>query len=231
VTNAGPVAAGALTSTLTFTRPTYIGIPWSGRAWPYPSALSFSSVPGLVRNMTVTLNSFSHTYPGDVSALLVGPGGQSVVLMSNVGGGADASWITLKFNDWANPLASGTLHLLSFTGLVMHRHFPTPPWPGGSYRLLRRGTGLAVRVRQRGLGRWEHRRRNGNHDGDKDTVTLWIYAARRYWFSHRPVGAATRAARRRGELLPVNALLSYYRCHRAHHGGVIITQPPSHPPQ
>ena len=118
VTNAGPVAAGALTSTLTFTRPIYIGIPWwSGRAWPYPSALSFSSVPGLVRNMTVTLNSFSHTYPGDVSALLVGPGGQSVVLMSNVGGGADASGITLRFNDVGTTMpASGTL-----TSTVIYR--------------------------------------------------------------------------------------------------------------
>ncbi len=99
VTNTGPVPAGALTTTLAFTNPTYIGIPWAGRAWPYPSAISFSSVPGLVRNMTVTLNSFSHTYPGDVSVLLVGPGGQSVVLMSSAGGGTGASGITLSFND------------------------------------------------------------------------------------------------------------------------------------
>ena len=49
-----------------------------------------SSVPGLIQNMTVTLHSFNHTYPGDVSALLVGPSGQGVVLMSNAGGGPDA---------------------------------------------------------------------------------------------------------------------------------------------
>jgi uncharacterized repeat protein (TIGR01451 family) len=112
VTNAGPVPAGALTTTLSVANLHAIGIPdvVHGAAWPYPTTAYVDSMPGLLQNMTVTLNSFSHDYPGDVSILLVGPSGQSVVLMSNAGGGIHASGIALTFNDAGAALpANGAL--------------------------------------------------------------------------------------------------------------------------
>jgi uncharacterized repeat protein (TIGR01451 family) len=112
VTNAGPVPAGALTTTLSVRNMYGIGIPdlVHGAGWPYPTTAYVDSMPGLLQNMTVTLNSFNHTYPGDVSVLLVGPSGQGVVLMSSVGGGTDAAGVTLAFNDAGVALpASGAL--------------------------------------------------------------------------------------------------------------------------
>lgn len=140
VTNAGPVPAGALTTTLSVANMHAIGIPdvVHGAAWPYPTTAYVDSMPGLLQNMTVTLNSFSHDYPGDVSILLVGPSGQSVVLMSNAGGGIHASGIALTFNDAGGALpANGAL-----TSTIVYRPTnygigglpaPAPPGPyGGS---------------------------------------------------------------------------------------------------
>ncbi len=138
VTNAGPVSAGALTTTLSAGNLHAIGIPGltHGAAWPYPSTVYVDSVPGLLQNLTVTLASLNHTFPGDVSILLVGPSGQGVVLMSNAGGGIDASGIALTFNDAGtqNLPANGAL-----TSTVVYR--PTnygigglpAPAPSGPY--------------------------------------------------------------------------------------------------
>ena len=49
--------------------------------------------------MTVTLSGISHTFPGDIDVLLVAPGEQSVVLMSDAGGSFDLSGTTLTFDD------------------------------------------------------------------------------------------------------------------------------------
>ena len=137
ITNAGPVSAGVLTNTLAFNNPRAIGIPWVGRAAPYPSTLYLSSMDGVVQNITLTLNNFSHTYPGDVSALLVGPGGQSVMLMSNAIGGTDANNVTLHFNDAGVSLPlSGTItstviyHPTSY-GLTGDLADPAPAGPYG----------------------------------------------------------------------------------------------------
>ena len=54
--------------------------------------------------MTVTLDQFSHSWPDDVDVLLVGPGGQTTMLMSDVGGQVDASGLTLTFDDAEAPL-------------------------------------------------------------------------------------------------------------------------------
>ncbi len=137
VTNAGPVSAGALTTTLSVANLHAIGIPGAvhGAAWPYPTTVYVDSMPGLLQNMTVTLASLNHTFPGDLSILLVGPSGQSVVLMSNAGGGIHASGITLRFNDVGTNLpANGAL-----TSTVVYR--PTnygigglpAPAPSGPY--------------------------------------------------------------------------------------------------
>ena len=76
----------------------------------YAAATGTVSLPPVTK-VTVTL-SLSHTYPADVDILLVGPTGQSVVLMSDVGGGTDAVNVALTFDDLgpglSTPLSSGT---------------------------------------------------------------------------------------------------------------------------
>src|SRR5690606_38863387 len=59
----------------------------NGRATPYPITNVVSGLSGDVATVSVTLANFSHPYPDDVDILLVGPNGQSVVLMSDAGAG------------------------------------------------------------------------------------------------------------------------------------------------
>jgi glucose/arabinose dehydrogenase/subtilisin-like proprotein convertase family protein len=95
--------------------PAPILVPSSGSATPYPSLLSVSGFQGLLTGITVTLNALSHTSPSDLQVLLVGPRGQSVILMSDVGGGYDVTNINLTLDDAApsllpdgQPLVGGT---------------------------------------------------------------------------------------------------------------------------
>src|SRR5262249_14161987 len=82
----GPPAAHA--DMMTFNNLTPVAIPGSGTQGPgapYPSAISVSGLTGPITDVTVTLNNLTHTFIPDVGVLLVGPGGQSVVLMDFVG--------------------------------------------------------------------------------------------------------------------------------------------------
>jgi subtilisin-like proprotein convertase family protein len=81
--------------------PASITIPNSGVASPYPSVLNVSGIAGTVTKVTATLHGLTHTFPGDLDVLLVGPGGQKVILMSDVGGGNDVNNVTLTFEDGA----------------------------------------------------------------------------------------------------------------------------------
>jgi hypothetical protein len=82
-----------------------------------PSLVSNLTITGeaLVSNMTVTLNGFAHQRPDDVDVLLVGPGGQRVVLMSDAGSDNNVGGLDLTFDDLATDpvtdegaLAAGT---------------------------------------------------------------------------------------------------------------------------
>jgi subtilisin-like proprotein convertase family protein len=64
--------------------PSTITIPLVGPATNYPATINVAGVAGTITNLTVTLHDMSHTYPGDVDMLLVGPTGQGVVLFSMV---------------------------------------------------------------------------------------------------------------------------------------------------
>src|SRR4029078_8960586 len=82
---------------------------------PYPSTLSIS---GLGANGTlgaVKLRGLRHTFPDDIDILLVGPGGQNAIIMSDVGGSGDVIGVDLTLKDGAaapipdsGPLVSGT---------------------------------------------------------------------------------------------------------------------------
>ena len=57
-----------------------------GPASPYPATINVSGLTGVISQVRVTFVKLSHTFPDDIDALLVGPGGQKLVLMSDCGG-------------------------------------------------------------------------------------------------------------------------------------------------
>jgi subtilisin-like proprotein convertase family protein len=117
-----------------------IAIPSSGAATPYPSGITVPGGLGSLDKVKVTLTGFSHTWPNDVDVLLVGPGGQSVVLMSDVGSSADAVDLTFVFDDTGPALGTGTLVSGTYrpTDLSPADSWPAPA-PAGPY-----GTALSV---------------------------------------------------------------------------------------
>ncbi|MCA1684012.1 MAG: hypothetical protein LC708_02650, partial [Actinobacteria bacterium] len=76
----------------------------NGPATPYPSNIFVTGAGTVTSKITVTLNNVSHTFAGDVEALLVGPGGQNLVVLSDAGT-AGVSNVTVTFDD----AAAGTL--------------------------------------------------------------------------------------------------------------------------
>jgi subtilisin-like proprotein convertase family protein len=77
----------------------------SGTSTPYPAQITVSGLPSIGR-LEVRLNSLTHTFPSDLDILLVGPGGQNVMLMSDVGGGGDIEGAFLTFSDGAPALTA-----------------------------------------------------------------------------------------------------------------------------
>ncbi len=75
----------------------------NGPANPYPSAIHVSGVAGPITKVVVTVKGIRHTFPDDMDMLLVGPGGQRVLLMANSGGSGafGLNNVTLSFDDAA----------------------------------------------------------------------------------------------------------------------------------
>jgi subtilisin-like proprotein convertase family protein len=97
----GDDAAASDVNTFVFSNLAPISIPSSGPASLYPSAITVDHlpIPGEVVNVQVRLNGLSHSWPDDVDILLEGPGGQTVVLMSDVGGSTSVMNLHLWFDD------------------------------------------------------------------------------------------------------------------------------------
>ena len=118
-TFAAPAAATNFTSSAGIT------IPDHGIATPYPSAINVSGLTGRVSQAVVTLNGLSHSFPHDVSVLLVSPAGSNVLVMSHTGGGHRVSNISLTFDDTAtvslpnyDQVIGGTYQPSSYEGPV-----------------------------------------------------------------------------------------------------------------
>jgi Carboxypeptidase regulatory-like domain len=136
---------GTLSKTYTFSSAAPIRISGSwidGAADPYPSTISTidpdeevgSHISGAISKVTVTLRHFSHPLPAGVYLLLVGPGGQSVVLMSGAGWGYTAADSTLTLDDdaaepipYSNVILSGTFRPTANN--MPHMPVPAPPGP------------------------------------------------------------------------------------------------------
>jgi subtilisin-like proprotein convertase family protein len=74
--------------------------PAPSAATPYPSPITVSGLTGTVTDVNVTLTGLAHTFPDDVDVLLVGPAGQTTILMADSGYRVPFSG-TLTFDDAA----------------------------------------------------------------------------------------------------------------------------------
>lgn len=80
---------------------------------PYGTLINVSGQAGVLSNLKVRVNGYSHASSGDVDMLLVGPNGRSVTLMSDVSS-STVSNIDLTFDDAAasginvSPIVTGT---------------------------------------------------------------------------------------------------------------------------
>ncbi len=124
----------------------------SGNALPYPSQITASGLNGTVSKVTVTFNGLNHTFPDDMDVLLVGPGGQSVLLMSDAGGSTDIVNANVTFDDTAaaipdsSAVTTGTYAPADYGGVT--DAFPSPA-PSAPY-----ATSLSVFNGTSGNGVW-----------------------------------------------------------------------------
>lgn len=70
---------------------------------PYGTAVTASGLTG-TKLINLKIKGLSHTFPGDIDMLLVGPGGQKMVVMSDVVGTADAVNVSFTLKDSAADL-------------------------------------------------------------------------------------------------------------------------------
>jgi uncharacterized repeat protein (TIGR01451 family) len=133
-----PFSLGAVVVvTQTFTNSANINIRDNTSALPYPSGIAISNLTGTVTKVTATLRGFTHTFPDDVDVMLVGPGGQKMLLMSDAGGGGPVTNLTLTLDDAAatslpdsTVLSSGTNKPTNYD--TNTDNFPAPA-PGPPY--------------------------------------------------------------------------------------------------
>lgn len=119
---------------ISFTNPTPITILDRRPAAPYPSPITVSGVVGPITNITMSLNSVSHTYPNDMAAVIVSPQNTAVMLFSGAGFNIPAVNLNFTFDDNAaatlpaeGALSSGTYR----PGLEQYDEFFPAPGPGG----------------------------------------------------------------------------------------------------
>ncbi len=84
-----------------YRNPALITINDNAAASPYPSAIAVPATAGTVTRVTVTIYGLTHARQNDLDILLVGPLGQKVLLMSDVGESASVANVNLTFDDAA----------------------------------------------------------------------------------------------------------------------------------
>ncbi|HEX3425536.1 MAG TPA: Ig-like domain repeat protein, partial [Acidimicrobiales bacterium] len=114
-------------------------------ASPYPSHIFVSGLGGAVSHLTVSLNGVTFSQSQDIDALLVGPGGQNLILVAHVGpdNNGAISNVTLTVDDsasstlpagsiWGAPNTSVTSKPVNYGGLNETFAPPAPPSPYGN---------------------------------------------------------------------------------------------------
>lgn len=106
VSNATPIVIGDNTSNPNTT--------------PYPSNITIAGAVGTITNVSVVLRGLSIGRPRDLDVLLVAPGGQALILMSDVGGasepGSTTTNVTLTLQDGSPALPDDVVNAPLVTG-------------------------------------------------------------------------------------------------------------------
>ncbi len=137
-----------------------------------PSTIQVSGVAGPVTDVHVGLQRLKHTHSADVDMLLVGPAGQQVTLLSDVGTSAPVSDVNLVLRDdaptQAGPaLASGTFRPTNLEGVGTDFYGPAPaPGPSGE-------TSLSVFDGTNPNGAWRLYVGDDRQYGDSGTLAGW----------------------------------------------------------
>lgn len=133
-----------------YRNPALITINDNAAASPYPSAIAVPTTAGTITKVTVTIYGLTHARQNDLDILLVGPLGQKVLLMSDVGAGASVANVNLTFDDVAPtslttdavPITTGT-YKPSNNGTPDTFTLPAPAEPYGSTLSVFNGTNPA----------------------------------------------------------------------------------------
>jgi hypothetical protein len=99
----------------TFSNSTPISLAVGQPTTPYPSTIAVPSLTGVVAAISVSLHGVTYGFPDDLDVLLVGPGGQKVMLMSDAGGGNGVAGATLKFSQSASALLPNSTQITAGT--------------------------------------------------------------------------------------------------------------------
>jgi hypothetical protein len=79
-----------------------ISIPSPGYGVPYPSNCEIEGRAGTITDVDFRIQDLTHTWPDDLDMLLVGPGGENAVVMSDAGGSLDVSGVDFTLDDAAD---------------------------------------------------------------------------------------------------------------------------------
>ncbi|MBX7158196.1 MAG: hypothetical protein K1X66_07415 [Verrucomicrobiae bacterium] len=134
-----------------------IAIPDNTNAVPYPSVITVSNLPTKLIQIEVSFT-LTHTFPDDVDILLVGPEGQSTILMSDCGGSGNITNAPFIITDFTtNSIPDSTS--IALGGRFKPTNFPgndgtndvwPSPAPTAPY-----GTNLAVFTNTNPNGDWK----------------------------------------------------------------------------
>ncbi len=105
----------SLPLTQSFSNPALITINDLSSATPYPSQITVANLANPITDINVSLTGLTHSYLGDVDILLVGPHGQSVILVSDVGDQTNAKGLNFVIDDEAAGLVPTTNNISSGT--------------------------------------------------------------------------------------------------------------------
>ncbi len=109
-----------------------------GAANPYPSTITVTGEAGVIGSMRLTLYDMTANVPDNADFLLVGPGGQSMIIMANAGGNSAGGPVTMNFADVAGAVVpdNGPWTTSDFepTSYLTVANFPAPA-PAGPYNL------------------------------------------------------------------------------------------------
>lgn len=155
-----------------FANTQFIEIEDDDESFPYPSTIEVLGMAGRITNLTVWIDRLSHDWPDDIDILLVGPHGQSLLLMSDAGGGSPVENVSLRFTAMSplqpsdgGPLYSGKFRPSNYGGTT--EFFP-PPAPPGPY-----GTDLSIFADTDPNGTWRLFVRDDDEDASGIIAGGW----------------------------------------------------------